>query len=61
MPEDSAGGGLSLALSQYLRDNDMPLPAGLVLMSPWTDLTASGTSYDDNYTLDRCLEIPGKV
>ena len=49
---DSAGGGLSLALSQYLRDNDMPLPAGLVLMSPWTDLTASGASYDDNYTLD---------
>lgn len=49
---DSAGGGLSLALCQYLRDHKMPIAAGLVLMSPWTDLTASGPSYDDNYTLD---------
>ena len=32
---DSAGGGLSLALVMYLRDNDYPLPAGIVLMSPW--------------------------
>ena len=49
---DSAGGGLSLALGQFLRDNDMLLPAGFVLMSPWTDLTASGVSYEENYTLD---------
>ena len=49
---DSAGGGLALALSQYLRDHSMELPAGLVLMSPWTDLTASGESYDYNYEKD---------
>ena len=49
---DSAGGGLSLALSKYLRDHELPVPAALVLMSPWTDLTASGTSYEDNYELD---------
>lgn len=49
---DSAGGGLGLALGLYLRDNGLPLPAAFVLMSPWTDLTASGPSYDDNYTLD---------
>ena len=30
----------------------MLLPAGFVLMSPWTDLTASGVSYEENYTLD---------
>ena len=28
------------------------MPAGLVLMSPWTDLTASGASYDFNYEND---------
>ena len=32
---DSAGGGLSLALLMYLRDNAYPLPAGAILMSPW--------------------------
>jgi|SRR6266567_925861 len=32
---DSAGGGLCLALLMYLRDNDYPLPAGAILLSPW--------------------------
>ncbi len=49
---DSAGGGLSLALCGYLRDIGMELPQKIVLMSPWTDLTASGASYETNYTLD---------
>ena len=49
---DSAGGGLSLALVMYLREHNILLPAGIVLMSPWADLTASGASYDDNYEVD---------
>ncbi|MBQ2901446.1 MAG: alpha/beta hydrolase [Agathobacter sp.] len=49
---DSAGGGLAMALTMYLRDHDMPLPCGIVAMSPWTDLTASGESYTLNYELD---------
>lgn len=49
---DSAGGGLAMALTMYLRDHDMPMPGGLVAMSPWTDLTASGESYDTNYEKD---------
>ena len=32
---DSAGGGLSLALLLYLRDNEYPMPGGAILMSPW--------------------------
>lgn len=32
---DSAGGGLSIALLMYLRDNNYPLPSGAILMSPW--------------------------
>lgn len=32
---DSAGGGLTLALMMYLRDNGYPLPGGGILMSPW--------------------------
>lgn len=49
---DSAGGGLSMALTMYLRDHGMPMPCGIVAMSPWTDLTASGESYTLNYELD---------
>ena len=32
---DSAGGGLSLALLLYLRDNGFTLPGGAILFSPW--------------------------
>ncbi len=49
---DSAGGGLALALCLYLKDHSRSLPGGLVLMSPWTDMTASGPSYLDNYERD---------
>jgi epsilon-lactone hydrolase len=41
---DSAGGGLVLATLVALRDAGDPLPAGAVLLSPLTDLTASGES-----------------
>lgn len=49
---DSAGGGLALALAMWLRDQEMPMPAGMVLMSPWTDQTASGVSYQENFEKD---------
>lgn len=49
---DSAGGGLAMALTMYLRDHHMPMPCGVIAMSPWTDLTASGESYQTNYTKD---------
>lgn len=49
---DSAGGGLAMALCMYLRDHGMALPAGIIAMSPWTDLTAGGESYDTNYETD---------
>jgi acetyl esterase/lipase len=50
---DSAGGGLSLALLMYLRDNAYPLPAGAILMSPWVgaSIIASGSLY----VLSDCL------
>ncbi len=38
---DSAGGGLALALAQQLADRPGPQPTGLVLLSPWVDLTSS--------------------
>lgn len=41
---DSAGGNLALALCLYLRDHEFPLPKGIILMSPWADMTDSGLS-----------------
>ncbi len=49
---DSAGGGLAMALCMYLKDHYMPMPGGVIAMSPWTDLTASGESYTTNYEKD---------
>ena len=49
---DSAGGGLSLSLTLKLRDEGAPLPAGLILSSPFTDQTAAGGSYKTNATKD---------
>lgn len=45
---DSAGGGLSLALLQVIRDSGLPMPAGGVLISPWCDFTHSFPSIFTN-------------
>jgi acetyl esterase/lipase len=39
---DSAGGGLTIAVLQAIRDQELPRPAGGWAVSPWVDLT--GTS-----------------
>ncbi|MBX2999397.1 MAG: alpha/beta hydrolase [Caldilineaceae bacterium] len=41
---DSAGGGLALSMMVMLCDQGDPLPAAAVLLSPWTDLAATGES-----------------
>ena len=41
---DSAGGGLSLALALRIKAIPLPQPAGVVLLSPWADLTLAGNS-----------------
>jgi monoterpene epsilon-lactone hydrolase len=56
---DSAGGGLALAAAMCLRDAGAPLPAGLVLLSPWADLTMSGASVDALAQHEVMLRRPG--
>jgi acetyl esterase/lipase len=41
---DSAGGGLTVATLLSLRHAAMPMPAAVVLLSPFLDVTASGES-----------------
>lgn len=45
---ESAGGGLCFSLALRLRDAGLPLPKGIIAMSPWTDLTFSGESMENN-------------
>ncbi len=52
---DSAGGGLSVAATLMLRDLSEPLPAGVICLSPWVDLTSSGESYKENNEIDPYL------
>jgi acetyl esterase/lipase len=49
---DSAGGNLAVVTAMRARDEGMPQPAGLVLMSPVLDLTFSGASMDRNDGID---------
>ena len=52
---DSAGGNLALALVHRLKQEQRILPRGLVLMSPWTDLTSSGKSQVTKADVDPVL------
>lgn len=61
LPEDislvgeSAGGGLVFSLCLKLRDEGLPLPRSIVALSPWTDLTFGGGTYDSNRWRDPTL------
>ncbi len=54
---DSAGGNLALALCHRLMSEPRMLPGALLLMSPWTDMTASGASYTERADIDPMLTI----
>lgn len=49
---DSAGGGLALSCMLAARAAGLPLPCAAYLMSPWTDMTASGATYDTRAARD---------
>lgn len=54
---ESAGGGLIYALCLKLKEENLPLPGGLISMSPWTDLTSSGESYETNRDVDPNMTV----
>ncbi|MBE6632684.1 MAG: alpha/beta hydrolase, partial [Ruminococcaceae bacterium] len=49
---ESAGGGLIYSLCLKLKAAGKPLPAGIIGISPWTDLSSSGKSYEENMDKD---------
>jgi monoterpene epsilon-lactone hydrolase len=56
---ESAGGGLCYCLLLKIKEEGLPLPAGVVTISPWTDLTCSGGSYETNAFKDPTLYADG--
>ena len=48
----SAGGGLCLALLLKIKENNGSQPKGAVALSPWTDLSQSGTTMITNANID---------
>ncbi|MBR6665509.1 MAG: alpha/beta hydrolase [Lachnospiraceae bacterium] len=52
---DSAGGNMALELVLKLEEEKRMLPKGLVLFSPWTDLTCSGISLKEREAVDPVL------
>jgi len=53
---DSAGGNIALAVTHRLRRQGSPLPAGLILFSPWVDLACTGASYRKNARRESMFE-----
>lgn len=54
---DSAGGNLALTLTLALKEQGRLLPRGLLLFSPWTDMTRSGKSYQKKASVDPILTL----
>ncbi len=54
---ESAGGGLIYALCLKLKELKLALPAGLIPLSPWADLTHSGESIRQNELSDPSLTL----
>ena len=52
---DSAGGNLALELALAVKAQGRSQPRALVLMSPWTDMTMQGASYQKCAALDPML------
>ena len=54
---ESAGGGLCYSLCLKLKAEGLPMPGGIIAISPWVDLQLSGSSYRDNQESDPSLSV----
>jgi acetyl esterase/lipase len=55
---DSAGGGLSLSLAQLIRNENLPQPSNIILLSPWLDVSMSNPNI--NVAIERNDPLLGK-
>lgn len=52
----SAGGGLTLAITQRAIQDGLPVPAAIAPATPWSDLSKTGDSYFTNAYVDSQLQ-----
>ena len=52
----SAGGNIAAAATLMIRDRGLPMPSGIVLLTPEIDLTESGDTFRTNEDLDVILK-----
>jgi monoterpene epsilon-lactone hydrolase len=52
---DAAGGGLAFAVTLAIRNAGLEMPAGVIAMSPWADMSLSGWSMLQNQKNDAAL------
>jgi len=57
---DSAGAGMALAVAQELARSDARALAGLVLISPWVDVSCDDPGVAARANLDPWLQAPGR-
>lgn len=55
---DSAGGGMTLALAQLLKEKDLPQPGNIILISPTLDMTFSNPEISEVEKLDPISAVP---
>jgi acetyl esterase/lipase len=54
---DSAGGGLSFLVAAATRDHGLPMPAGIVALSPWTDFDPEAKLAHHNARRDAVIPV----
>ena len=58
---DSAGGGLSLALAEFLKEKQLPQPGDLILISPTLDMSFTNSQIHKVEKLDPILALPSLI
>ncbi|GAB3002057.1 alpha/beta hydrolase fold domain-containing protein [Amycolatopsis acidiphila] len=53
---ESAGGGLAIATLVNARERGLPMPAAAYVLSPWANLTLSGSTLDSKKDVDPLLD-----
>ena len=54
---DSAGGGLALALTEYFKAEGIHMPDGLILLSPWVDVSMENEKIREYESVDPFLKV----
>jgi len=58
---DSAGGSLAAGIPLQAREHGLPMPTGLVMLSPWLDLSCSARSFETNAASDPFMKRDGAI